>query len=939
MREEEKLNEREVLIDKWFPVGEVSVESVRERSVGENPPLNRMHIWFARRPLCASRAAVLASILPPTADKNQFIRFLGIPPHADVLGAARALERARALGTRVENPFKWERAYKTNVSDVLLKQLAGSLEDSWPPSPPVILDPMAGGGSIPYEAVRMGLPAHAGELNPVAYIILKATLEYPVRFGKRLSNEVREFCEGVHRAAKPELEAFFPPIDDRHAVHSYFWARTVRCPDCALRVPLSPNWSLVKSKTKKDLGIRPRVPTTGDVCTFEIVPNPAAKGFDVEAGTWSDGDAICLRRGVVIDGQYIKAEAKAGRLGHQLYAVSAKKPRRGKRGKEWTFQTPTDSQLAAVEAAEKALMQRLPSWEVAGLVPDEDFPKDANDTRPIQYGMPKWKDLFNPRQLLVHLTYAEKFRVERDKLFEGIQQGSEEWEFAKAIVTYGAIVMDTCLSYNTMESRWHRSRLVIAGFGDLQAFPFRPSYAEWNQTVPGAGYEWAVSKVLDALEEIIGLLPQRPGPPTVYIGDAARLPYADATIPSIVVDPPYRENVMYAEISDFFYVWLKRLIGDLYPEAFKDELTNKSDEAVASRALYADAGRGKAKRLAESHYQSKMEACFKEMHRVLRNDGVLTVMFTHRKAEAWGSLTEALMNAGFTFRASWPVHTESSDKFGKKGKGVLRVTVLLACRKRAEGKKGLWEEIQREIRQEAEEKVREYHEELGLDGPDLLVSAYGPVLGVFADYELVKDSVGHRKRPKDALDIVAEAVNTFTTADIAGADFDTLSYLNLIRSFPGLIAQYDLARLTTVFGGNTTLDNLDIKGGRGLVQKKGDKVKILTSQERVGRGIVNPAKPNSLHTLVDVVHASLVAYEGQGIAAVTNLLRETGRDAADSGYLGVLRAIARIALNQGISDEMEGEARTANVLLEALGHEPESFQKRGERLTHYMEEE
>jgi len=463
---------------------------------------------------------------------------------------------------------------------------------------------------------------------------------------------------------------------------------------------------------------------------------------------------------------------------------------------------------------------------------------------------------------------------------------------------------------------------------ELQAFPFKSSYAEWNQLVDKGGYAWSLEKVLDALTEIVELLPSETGNVVVYCGDAANIPLSDKSVDCIVVDPPYYENVMYSEVSDFFYVWLKRLIGDLYPEAFQHELTPKEEEAVANPARYR--GVNKAKELANKHYESKIEACFREMKRVLRDDGVMTVMFTHRKAEAWASLAKALINSGFTFKASWPVATEPGQKFGKMEKGVLKYTVLLRCGKRTAEKKGLWEEVKEELLEEAERRVRDHYSK-GITGPDLLVSIYGPVLGRFADYTIVKDASGKVKTPIDALNIVAEIVNRFLTEDIQ-ADLETLAYVNLIRNFPNLVIEYDLARLTTVFGGNISLDRLE---AIGLVHSRGGKVRVQLSKDRIAEGYIKPTKPETLKTLIDIVHAALIQYESLGLNAVTTLLSETGRNHKDSGFLSVLKAIASLSYNGQGDKKLLEEARTAATLLEAIGLSPQLSIKKGGKIDDY----
>jgi putative DNA methylase len=543
----------------------------------------------------------------------------------------------------------------------------------------------------------------------------------------------------------------------------------------------------------------------------------------------------------------------------------------------------------------------------------------------INYGMLRWRDLFNPRQLLTHLTYLEKFlEVKRELLSKAVSE--EDREFYRAVITYGALVFDTCVDYNCLLSLWDATRNKIAHMMGLQAFPFKSSYAEWDHSK--MLWSWSLEKVLDALEEIIKLLPEKAGDVSVYCGDAASIPLPDKSVDCIVVDPPYYENVMYSEVSDFFYVWLKRLIGDLYPEAFQHELTPKEEEAVANPARYK--GVNKAKELANKHYESKIEACFREMKRVLRDDGVMTVMFTHRKAEAWASLAKALINAGFTFKASWPVATEPGQKFGKMEKGVLKYTVLLRCGKRTAEKKGLWEEVKEELNGEAERRVRDHYNK-GITGPDLIVSIYGPILGKFADYTIVKDASGKVKTPTDALNIVAEIVNRFLTEDIQ-ADLETLAYINLIRNFPNLIIEYDLARLTTVFGGNISLDKLE---AIGAVRSRGGKVRVLLSKERLAEGYIKPTKPETLKTLIDIVHASLIQYENLGLNAVTTLLSETGRNHKDSGFVSVLKAIASLSYNGQGDKKLLEEARAAATLLEAIGLSPQLSLKKGGRIDDY----
>ncbi|MEM3361585.1 MAG: DUF1156 domain-containing protein, partial [Candidatus Bathyarchaeia archaeon] len=911
----------------------------RERSASSAlPPLYFLHVWFARRPLVASRAGVLGSLLPSSFRREDFLELLGIPADVDLQKAQDRLAQAKASGVKLqENPFWWDRAFEHTPSIRELEKLYGVLREFWGVERPLVVDPMAGGGSIPFEAMRLGLPVVAGDLNPVAFLCLKGTLEYPAKFGKKLLPAVENFCREVHEAAKAELEEFFPK-QPGEKVYAYLWARTIRCSSCGLVIPLSPNWWIVRTgKDEESVAVRLVIPKNGDVCSFEIVSSPRRHGLNPDKGTVKGGSVECPRCHTVIDGEEVKRIAQKGQMGHQLYCVCVKNRGLGKNRAKWDFRAPTKQENEAVGRAELRLKEKLPRWTALGLVPSEIIPEGLKTREPLNFGMSGWCDLFNPRQLLTHLTYLEKFQQAKGKLFADAKEGSEEWEFAAAVATYGAMVFDTCVDYNCLLSLWHSTRSLIAHMMSLQAFPFKWSYAEWNQLVPNGGYDWALSKVLDALKEIVELLSETPPHPVVYCGSATAIPLNDKSVPCIVVDPPYAENVMYAEVSDFFYVWLKRLLGDIFPDAFKTTLTEKEEEAVANPARFKGMGKS-AKKLALEDYRTKMEACFREMHRILQDDGVMTVMFTHRAAEAWSSLATALMNAGFTFISSWPVHTEPPDKYAKRGKGVLKVTVLLTCRKRKANHPGIWEHIIDELRQVAKQKIEEYSR-LGINGPDLKVSVYGPVLGKFADYYPVKTATGKEIDPQQALDLVTDVLNEkfLQEAGIQNADKETAAYLNLLATFPNIQTEYEEARLATVFGGLVTLDTLDVKGQYGLIEKKGKDIRILSARERHAQGIIDPYDTKTLKTVIDYVHAAILLYERGGLIQTKRLIQEKALDTAGSPFTAVLQAYARYAENT-TNENFKKDAAIAKPLLTALGKTLELAPKKEERLDHYFRE-
>ena len=402
------------LIERWLPITALGIESIRERTpMTPFPAPNRLHVWWARRPLVASRAAILASLLPANVDRERFLHVLGI--HGDPAVARSAIDRARRTGVRVKDPYGYERAfgYRLDSNDRrwLRSELANGTERA------KVLDPTAGGGSIPFETIRTELESLANDLNPVAALILAATADWPSAFPD-VGHEFDKLAAVWRKAVVDRLDAFFLQgrLPDRIDL-TYLWARTITCPYCSGLVPLSPNWRLAPDGTGVRLnaehGTGPN--SDGRICSFEIV-NSAT---DQSPGTVSRGDGACPYADCerVIDGDEIKRQAQAGRMGEQLYAIVYKKRvkkilKSGKRGKDkWVrgYRAPCPEDDNSGDIREK-LAEKLPEWEAFDIVPSERFPEDSNDDRPIQYGMPLWRDLFSPRQLLCHGTSVEVFR-------------------------------------------------------------------------------------------------------------------------------------------------------------------------------------------------------------------------------------------------------------------------------------------------------------------------------------------------------------------------------------------------------------------------------------------------------------------------------------------------------------------------------------------------
>ncbi|MBN1815151.1 MAG: DUF1156 domain-containing protein, partial [Anaerolineae bacterium] len=774
-------NRPNVLLESWLPFDKIGAESMRERGASSAlPPLYFLHVWWARRPLTISRAAIVASLLPDYATVSAdpamkdrfpaeadyhawFLRLMGI--FGDPVATRQRLLRARETGEDLgPNPYGHPRAFTTNPTPEDLALLESLLALAWGEEGLgqfTVLDPFAGGGSIPFEARRYGFAAVANELNPVAAVILKATLDYPARFGPDLVADIKSWGRIWAKRVRQKLAPYFPK-EEGESIFAYLWARTVACPVTGKPVPLSPNWWLSRGKNR--VAVRLLTDPAWVEPHFKIVRGDAID-FDPNEGTVSQGVGRSPWTGDPIDGDYIKAEAQAGRMEQMLYAVAVK--RRGGRD----FRTPTPEDLDAIAAAETELARQCPLWEAQDVIPTEPIGVSNYDRGHRLYGMYNWADFFTPRQILALGTFVETLRALRHEMQTVI--GGER---AIAVETYLSMAISKAINYNAYLTSWNAPRSVMRSVFDQHNFSFKWTFGEFDAAsnlIP-----WSVDQVYDAYKGIAELVEMPQSALEGYVFERGLLNIqqdnaADiSTIPSssvhaVVTDPPYYDNVMYGELADFFYVWLKRTVGHLYPEWFAAQLTDKDAETIANPARFADLGRRK-KDLAEQDYERKMAASFREMHRVLRDDGVLTVMFTHKKVEAWDTLATALIGAGFSVESSWPVHTESEHSLHQAKKNAARSTILLCCRKRDVGAQRAepvwWDDIQGAVRETAREKAHAFAER-GIEGVDLYLSTFGPVLSVISQHwpvltSEVDERTGEPKplRPETALDLAREEV-------------------------------------------------------------------------------------------------------------------------------------------------------------------------------------
>jgi putative DNA methylase len=915
-----------------LPVAELGIESRREAAPipGQFPKLKTLHVWWARRPLAASAGAVLASLLPAWSPdiaaafpdwrevateaeyRAWFLRLCGIL--GDPVAAKARAARNKAVGIHTAaNPYDYKPAFKNRMATGDLVRLQVLLEDTWVERPDV-LDPTAGGGSIPYAALRFGLAVHANDLNPVSAAILDAGVRLPAECGPSLASDIDELGQKFVARITQRLEPYFPS-GPHERITNYIFARTVACPRTGKPVPLSPNWWL--SKGEKPAAVR--LVTERDGRQLARVEYEILLGQDIDfapdKGTVAGGDGVSPWDGLSIDGEYIHAEARSGRMGSELYAVAVRTPT----GR--LFRGPTEIDVRALVEAEAELSRLLPIWLETGIVPTERMPP-GNDNRPSQYGMGLWRQMFSPRQLLVHGTFVEEFRR---LVPEALKQLGDDR--GRAVLTLLAMMQGKALNWDALMSSWDTSRDKVRSVFERHDFAFKWTFAEFE----GARelYPWCLEQAVDAYREIADLMRPAdsgplagatpwsvPGAVSVTCRNAADLPgIPDRSVTLVCIDPPYYDNVMYAELADFFYVWEKRTLGLIHPELFASELTDKKNEAVANLARFADAGKRK-KELANTDYEAKMAAIFAECSRVLRDDGVLTVMFTHKRAEAWDTLGMGLLEAGFRIETSWPVNTESEQSLHQANKNSAASTIMLVCRKRDQSiaDAPYFEDLESEVRAAARDALERFSL-AGLSGVDLLLSTYGPALSVISSrwpvYSSEADPITGKSRllrPEEALDAARAEVVRLQRRRLVGteAQLDPLTDFALIawETFKAAEFPFDEARRLAIATGGLDVDEL---AQARILEKKAGSVVLLPPEKRVRRGDddrLPGVRPDAttFAAVIDAVHTAMYVASVDGLPAARALIDRAGL-ANDARFLacmqGLVNAIPRTRTKTG----------------------------------------
>ncbi len=721
------------LIEVDLPIKEISKHARREKSI-RHGHISTLHIWWARRPLAACRAVVLAALLPDPADPAC--------PHAFREAAADALRRFRdrAAGAPVKDDGEGLRkalldfiarfsAWEASTEPAYLDCARALVAAAHPEGRPLVVDPFAGGGAIPLEALRVGADAWAGDYNPVAALLLKVVLEDIPRYGERLAEGVRTWGAWVKERVGADLDRFYPPDPDGAVPIAYLWARTVTCegPGCGAEIPLLRQLWLAR-KGKRQIALRLIVDRHRRSVDFEIDENPTRVG----EGTVKRGSAVCPVCTIVTPVARVRAQARANAgLPARMIAVVRTYP--GQQGRHYRVATERDVEMA--REAEEELRRREKEHDgPLSLVPDEPLPPDGTLGFRIQkYGLRTWGDLFLPRQALAVTSFASAVREAHGEVL----RETGDPAFARAVATTLAIAVDRLADYISTLCVWANGGEFIAHTFGRQAIPIVWDFPELAPLAAASGnwsgaIEWVGRVVSNGAAS-------RLEPGQVNRTDARGLPLPDDAIPCVFTDPPYYDAVPYANLSDFFYIWLRRSVGELYPNLFDTPLTPKPNEIVVNPAALTD-GRGSKDK---TFFESEMRKALAEARRVLEPDGIAIVVFAHKTTSGWEAMLSALLDADWTVTGSWPVDTERPGRLREQDSAALASSVHIVCRPR-DNRAGVgdWRKVRSELEHRVAEWLPRLREE-GIEGADAIFACLGPAVEVYSRFARVETAAGY----------------------------------------------------------------------------------------------------------------------------------------------------------------------------------------------------
>jgi putative DNA methylase len=888
------------LIEWNLPLADISEKSAREKNIRHGHP-STLHIWWARRPLASSRATAFAALIDDPGE--------GDPDQREYL-----MDLIRRI-------TPWD-AVKNGNSEAI-EEARGLIQKQWG-HPPRVLDPFAGGGSIPLEALRLGCETYAGDYNPIAVLIEMATLEWPQKFGIYIevpdhkinnhSNKQLSFTENsntvginllhhlvdkwaniVLEGARDELAKFYPQDPDGWLPAGYLWSRTIPCqnPTCGGEIPLIGQFWLANKKSKK-IAYVPLIKENEKRADFEILEGSkevkSAK-FNPSEGTVSRSDAKCPICNQVVKAKKVRSLARDGMMGERLLICIFHHP--SKVGKKYRVANSED--IETYKEATELLDKKLMNWPfLEDPIPTEPIPLMSGTFNVPIYGLDRWDKLFNARQKLALVTFLEKIKTSSELIKQdcrnilkssGLEENIDADALALAILGFLGLTLTRTTEFTSTLTRWYPGAEAPRNVFSRQALPMLWDYDENNPFSDIAGSWKAMnSRMLYGIKDSIEQ--EWKNVAIVDQSSATNLSFANNSFDIVLTDPPYYNSVPYADLSDFFYVWLKRAIGEHFPNLFATPLAPKTEE-ICEMAGW-DSRRYKHK---DKHFfEENITLAFKEIYRVLKPGGIAVIVYAHKTTVGWEAMLAGLLEADLVVTASWPVHTENKGRLRAARSAALASSIYMICRKHARKRLGFWNEIQAKIKERVESKLNQFWSE-GIAGGDFFISAIGPGMEEYSRYERVETYAGELVGVDQLLAFIRQVSSNFLVerllkdAGREAIDKEAQFYLTYRWTYLENKVPFDDARKIASAEG-VDVEQLWEKGG--FVKKRGSDVEVLGPHKR--------GEFKKVENMVDAMQRACQLWEKGRKTEISQLLGQTGY--GQSGAFWTLcQAVAECLLN------------------------------------------
>ncbi len=934
------------LIEEAFPLQKVSADSKHEKNV-KHGHISSLHVWPARRPLAACRAVTIATLLPDPADapekiKTEYTRLAGSPlPEKQREYLCNDLIASLTRWGDENGHGDWDRKDKKGRYINKLRIARELILMAYDDVPPKVLDMFAGGGAIPLEAMRLGCQTIANDYNPVAWFILKCTLEYPQRFAGKtaklpdlnldeppdlkngdLADHVRLWGQWIWENARKELVQYYPVINGKSTV-AYLWTRTIPCqdPKCEATVPLLKTlWVCKKAeKTLKDtlenrhrsdfLRLKRTKNQTKVVINakraLKLCPNPETERVDFEIVTPKNVEDIekpkttCPFCGSQQPDNYIKRCGHEGKLKAQMTAVVYQE----QYGRE--YRSPTPEEMIAAEIPTEVLEEIAD--QIPQGIPDEPMPgSETLGFRVPLYGFKKWSDLFTNRQLLALATFV-KWTLAAQREMESVGY-VPEW--LEAVRVYLICTFDRMLVFNSSLIYWILGSEAIGHIFVRYALPMTWDFSEGAipHEVRGS-YQLCLDKILSSMETV-GRAHIAETPDCVILQQSATDPINRKT-DAIITDPPYYDAIPYADLSDFFYVWLRRMINTQFSGVMSEPITPKISELVQHAGRF-DGNNEEAKRF----YEKGMVESFRAAHGSLCDNGRIVIVFAHKDPDAWETLVKAMIESGLVVTASWPIDTEMQGGL-KVRRAALATSLWMVCRKRpANVKNGHYGKVKREMQKRITERLRYFWDE-GIRGPDFVWAAIGPALESYSSYKEVKRMNGQVFTVTQFLTEVRRIVTDFALGKILhGTSTEALDewtrYYLMHKDYFGTENAPVGECILLAAGYGVSLDDLSV-AHVGILKKEGsgNARKLLGHAERTSDRIGYTHTSGRI-PMIDMIHRIMKLWNEGDSAHMDAYFHEHGLQ-ENPLFKAVVQALIETSL-QGSSDR--------SLLETLIGYEP-----------------